>query len=152
MQFVIKERKPALPSENVSQADRLIDGRTDTSSILMLQSKPCCRASMLLQPYSVHSVSQNMEVLLEDPFYHRVVTFQLPSGCLENETVRWANKGERNEIHMNKKINGKKWMYTDRRTVCVGKGPPHPDWTQGPAEILSRVTLQEKKQYKMWHK
>lgn len=33
------------------------------------------------------AVSQNMEVLLEDPYYHRVVTFLLPSGCLESEAV-----------------------------------------------------------------
>jgi len=45
----------------------------------------------LVHPKDQLAVSQNMEVLLEDPFYHRVVTFQLPSGCLENETVSDAH-------------------------------------------------------------
>lgn len=33
------------------------------------------------------AVTQNMEVLLEDPYYNRVITFLLPSGCLENEDL-----------------------------------------------------------------
>ena len=33
-------------------------------------------------------VSDNMGVLLEDPYYNRVITFPLPSGCLETEALR----------------------------------------------------------------
>jgi len=33
------------------------------------------------------AVSDNMGVLLEDPYYNRVITFPLPSGCLETEAL-----------------------------------------------------------------